>query len=124
MDAMEGQSALVAMRRRGCIPGVGVLIIVGRRPLGPRIDEEIDGSLHTMRVDPRWSVDSLDLRCLIGLKVLVTDDFGEPDERTVRAVCAACVEAGAKDVVGIAGGRDRLDLIPPSDYVFDYKRGA
>lgn len=119
---MEGQSTLVAVRRKGRVPSKGVLILVGSTPLGPwKHPVELAGELHTLRVDPNEAIDRLDLRCVVGMRVLVSDDFMGPQERTVRLLCAACVAAGARRVIGITRrNATPLDQLPESDWVFNH----
>jgi hypothetical protein len=120
---MDRAAELFDMRRRGIVPSECVLIEVSHDRLWPwpRNDQEADGSVHVMRVKPDENVDLLDLRCLLGLAVVVTDDRYNDHERTVRALCAACVAAGAREVDGISyrGGVEGSQV-----GVFEYRKGA
>jgi hypothetical protein len=119
---MDGQTALTNLRRDGRVPSVGVVIHVSPLRLwaGWTEPEQI-GAMHAMSVEPGENIDRLDLRCVVGLKVFVSDDPHASEERAVRAVCAACVAAGAKVVIG-ATHAGRSDLAEP--WLFDYTKGA
>ena len=117
---MDGAVHLVAIRRQHRVPSVGVVIHVSadRLWLGWTDVEQV-GAIHALRVDPAANPERLDLRCVVGLKVFVLDDPHASEERAVRAVCAACVDAGARVVVG-ATHRGKATAEEP--WVFDYTR--
>lgn len=110
---MRGQEHLIAMRRGHRVPAEGVGIeVTPDRGMWPRSQEEADGSRVRLTVDPGESVDRLDLRCVVGLEVVVFAYSCEPCERAVRALCAACVAAGAKVVIGLQF-RDSEEPVDP-----------
>lgn len=99
---MQGHQDLIAMRRTGKRPE-RVLLAVQDRPQW--LDANRCGQVHhEVTVRPGESIDRMDLRFVIGLDVVVTAELGEGHERTVRALCAACVSAGAERVAGVEEG--------------------
>ena len=108
---MIGLDVLTAIRKAGRIPSRGVLIEVGPVPpwqtgvvtqpwsLG---DGPIDAPDTVMlAMDPGESLDLIDLRALVGLKVVVFGDAAEAISRAVRALCMRCVGVGTTSVDGI-----------------------
>ncbi len=96
---MRGVSDLVAMRRRGFRPGLGVLIEL-HPTLPPPLDPDdmvAGGEVAHIEAAEDAVFDRTDLRCLLGLRVLVAGDC----ERPVRAAAMAAVSAGAVEVNGI-----------------------
>lgn len=103
---MHGIRNLEAIRMRGLVPGRGVVILLsqyGPSAYAPMTEEEASGSIVVLDARPDEAFERLDLRCLVGLKVLVMDDVCCRSERAVRALCMAAVTAGAKRVLGYAG---------------------
>lgn len=99
---MQGQDQLLALRRAGRIPADGVYIEVCRkRGVFPRSQQEADGERMRLTIAPEEPVDRLDLRCVIGLEVVVLAYPDAPAAGAVHAVCEACVAAGAKVVIGL-----------------------
>ena len=96
---MRGLSDLAAMRRRGLRPGLGVLLEV-HPSLLPALepnDVQAAGEVALLECAEGAAFDRLDLRPLLGLRVLVAGE----SERCVRAASVAAVRAGAAEVNGI-----------------------
>lgn len=91
---MRGHEALIAMRQRRLRPPV-VAVHVSLDPPIPN-PEALE-----LVVAPDEPIDQLDLRCLVGLDVIVTADADEGHQRALRAMCMAAVTAGAKRVIGV-----------------------
>jgi hypothetical protein len=113
---MLGHEPLIAMRRRGGVPSL--VCIETQACLDRRLAREwpvIDPSCARVLIDPSDAVTRLDLRCLVGMSVVVDGDRGE----RVKAVVDACIAAGAKRVVGhvcVADPtRETFDLIEVFD---------
>lgn len=94
---MKGHHALIAMRLRG------------RHPKAVFIepDEDIGGiskhwqehgtGIATLVLEPGENIGRLDLRCVMGLRV----HLHTTTEQRITALVAACLEAGAAQVIGI-----------------------
>lgn len=96
---MRGLNDLAAMRRRGFRPGLGVLLEV-HPALVPSLDPndmQAAGEVALLECSEGEAFDRLDLRPLLGLRVLVAGE----SERFVRAAAVAAVGAGAAEVNGI-----------------------
>jgi len=91
---MRGHEALVAMRRRGVRP-VMADISDGMDGLGCWRDWQDWTGTAQIEVQPGDSISRLDLRCLVGLFVIVSGT----DESRVKRLHDACVEAGASAVM-------------------------
>lgn len=105
---MIGIDTLTSLRMGRKRPSVGVLLAVEPKGLAwsgiPLMAECETGELAQIVADPAESFDRADLRCVVGLPVLVR---GITDHaRTVRAACMACVDAGASRVIGITHDLD------------------
>lgn len=99
---MRGHDDLIRMRTRGAKPAG--LVFVDDYAVQP-------GALNWLAegFEPRIcthgdSLNALDLRFLIGLKVAVTGDVQE----RVRVIAAACRKAGAELVIASCGERDAV----------------
>jgi hypothetical protein len=130
---MRGHEDLLALRQRRRIPARGVMVEVTTTPpwqVGllrePWVADDpdfVDADTVLLTVDPSESIDRLDLRCLVDLKVLVFAHHHEPNERAIRALCMACVNGGARRVMGfqlMAGVP--IDELPESHRLFDFTR--
>lgn len=103
---MTGHEDLIQARLAGRRPGQGVLVELTQRrsafvaelPVGESLQAQ---GVALLTVAPGEAFDRLDLRCLIGLPVVVVAYSDEPDERSVRALSAACLRAGASKVTGL-----------------------
>jgi hypothetical protein len=92
---MTGHEALIAMRKRGYVPRV-VFIDTDPDPLAmERNWPDVNRSHACINVGPTDSLASLDLRCVVGLAVVVS---GHSSERC-RRLGKLCEDAGAKRVV-------------------------
>lgn len=92
---MRGHQLLSDVRRAGFAPHqVNVDLDVPRLPLAHFADMARAGFAQ-LQVEPADAVHRLDLRCVVGLVVLVS---GRDAER-VANVAAACVAAGAERVI-------------------------
>lgn len=103
---MVGLDTLKSIRRSGFKPAAGVQIVVTeKRSLHDRRyvewlnDPESPGC--SMVVKPSAAFDRIDLRYVVGLRVLVRADADEQQQRAIRAMCLACVDAGATEVIGV-----------------------
>jgi hypothetical protein len=84
---MQGHHDLLAMRARGVRPTKGALVLVSDENLRPEYVGFDDAAL--LWIGPRDRIDSLDLRCLVGMKaVVVTDPYG--DMERAREVARRC----------------------------------
>lgn len=124
---MRGHTDLIAMRQHRRIPARGVLIEVSNTPawdvglMAEAVDLAPDTVLISVRPDENF--DRLDLRCVVGLKVLVFGYPGTAHERAIRAVCMACVTGGAARVKGVQAMREtRMDDLPESHVFFDHTK--
>jgi hypothetical protein len=99
---MRGHEPLIAMRRAGRRPALGALVRAGASdPNSDSLhwpDERPDAAL--LWVGERDDIDRLDLRCLLGLKVVV---FGDDDER-VRAIARRVKPLALRTVAMLADG--------------------
>jgi hypothetical protein len=101
---MRGHLELIALRRRGYRPPLGALVQVfddyGRERFE---DPVVDEHAARIEVDKRDDPARLDLRCFIGLRVLIV---GEPHHaKRCEAWGEAIRDAGASEV--LAGYHDR-----------------
>lgn len=97
---MNGVDELVMLRMSGRRPRDGVVVVIepkSRVSGEPMFAEEADGTVVKLEFAPGDSFG--DLRCVVGLPVLVSGS--NEHERSVRAACMACVDAGASNVIGI-----------------------
>ena len=92
---MQGQAELIAMRQRGRRPAAVNLHIAAQWPCKPGL---FDMPAHEVFVTPAERPERSDLRFLVGLDVFVTAPTGEGE--CVQPWCAACVAAGAAQVIG------------------------
>lgn len=104
---MRGHESLMQARIRGIKPALGVLVMVDQRdPCGASVYQpHSDDGAHLVWVKP---IDTHpDLRCVVGLKVVVWCPH-EGDVAAVQRVCRQCIEAGALRVLGLetSGGSD------------------
>lgn len=91
---MRGQEALIAMRRQGIRP-VAADISDGMDSLGCWRDwQHWTGTAH-IDVQPEDRINRLDLRCVIGLFVVIAGR----DSGRVQKLHDRCVEAGARGVM-------------------------
>lgn len=91
---MTGTETLIAMRQRRLRPAAVAVHVGFDRPAPhPEVLE--------LAVRPDEAMDRLDLRCLLGLDVIVTADAEEGHQRALRAMCMAAVTAGARRVIGV-----------------------
>lgn len=102
---MRGHDELIALRRTGRVPGL-VFLSLERDPWRTWSGWS-EWSRHAhIEVDPAESIATLDLRCMVGLTVLIDGE----DEFRVLALHEACKEAKAKRVISRAyrpiGGAD------------------
>ena len=91
---MRGVQQLIAVRQRGLKPAA---VAVHVSDVGPCEA----GEAMEIVVAPDEAIDRLDLRCLVGLDVIVAAEVDDGYGRTVRALCMAAVSAGAARVLGI-----------------------
>ena len=105
---MIGTDTLTALRMRRQRPRLGVLLAIEPKGIAwsgmPLMAECTTGELAQIVADPAESFDRADLRCVVGLPVLVRGVIDHA--RTVRAACMACVDAGASRVIGITHNHD------------------
>lgn len=95
---MVGAEELVNLRRRGFKPHQGAVVCLSSLPAGKRLEDGVaalGGASIDIGCDER--LDRLDLRCLVGLRVVV---FGD-DEPRVTEACELAKKAGAAAVVGL-----------------------
>lgn len=90
---MTGHETLIALRRRGWKPAVVAIHVDRAQPCQT-------GEVLEIVVRPEEPVEQLDLRCLLGLDVVVAAEQDDGHQRTVRALCMAAVNAGAARVLG------------------------
>lgn len=122
---MRGHEDLIALRKRHRVVSRGVLIeVTTNTATNTGLDNGImDGSAAFISIRPDEPIDSLDLRCLVGLKVLVFAYYWEPLGTAVRKVCMAAVDGGAKRVQGVQAMQSiPVDGLPPENILFDYTR--
>ncbi len=82
---MKGHETLIDMRRRGRIPAEGVHVDLSRfEPWFDTLAEQLPGHV-TVWISPDDRIDRLDLRCFVGLHVLVC----ATDETLDRAITVA-----------------------------------
>lgn len=94
---MKGHEALIAMRKAGKTPRV-VFVETERDWLEDWRDWQDHHPSHAaLHIGKTESLASLDLRCIVGLVVVVS---GETSQR-VRAVAAACEAADASRVISM-----------------------
>ena len=108
---IHGIQELIAIRKRGRIPARGVLFEVASLPAWQTglleqpwslSDEPIDTpDTICLSVAPTAAFDALDLRALHALPVLVFGLADDAGDRAIRALCMACVTAGAAKVAGL-----------------------
>lgn len=91
---VRGHQQLIAVRQRGLRPQAVALHVSDVGPCQA-------GEALEIVVAPDEAIDRLDLRCLVGLDVIVAAEREDGFGRTVRALCMAAVDAGAKRVLGI-----------------------
>jgi len=91
---MTGHETLIALRNRRLRPAA-VAIHVGHVPPCQA------GEAVEIVVAPDEPIERLDLRCLVGLNVIVAAEQEDAHQRVVRALCMAAVSAGADRVLGI-----------------------
>ena len=98
---MRGVDRLIALRRRGYKPALGVLVTLLPSPCSP-IDAWSFPVEDTAQIEVGSDerIDRLDLRPLVGLPVVV---HGYGAEESVSRFVSAAVEAGAYSVVGLHG---------------------
>lgn len=95
---MRGADELIAMRRAGYVPSGGVLVYAHAGPMPPWTNTGLDpAETAEIEISADERVDRLDLRCVIGLRVVVTGD----DEARVREIAKAVAAAAAQGVIGI-----------------------
>ena len=95
---MKGHDALLLLRRKGFVPAV-VWLHDTDAPDRLRWPEEPRHAV--LYVEPGDKPARLDLRCLVGLPVVVS--FEEPER--MRRTVMACEQAGAARVLGFAAGQ-------------------
>jgi hypothetical protein len=80
---MRGADSLIALRMRGYAPAMGVVLEVceGR----PTQHDDAPG-VALLQVETADSVERLDLRCLVGLKVVAYGAAGCPSDERINAV--------------------------------------
>lgn len=119
---MKGHDALIAMRRRGTTPAV---VFLDTEPCFVRA--WADWQQHTpaaasVWVEPGESMQRIDLRCVVGLPVVVT---GMNAER-VRAVADAAAKAKAKAVTGYVyrylTGRQECETVEMFQWEVEWQR--
>ena len=108
---MRGHEQLIALRRRGKKPAAAH-VWCGKDGTGWSLDWFDCGSVVAwIEVNDDESLAGLDLRCLVGLAVVVQGDI----ERRVRGVCRMALEAGARSVIGDFTGPDgasvRIEMV-------------
>lgn len=120
---MTGHEELIAMRLRGYVPRLGVYLTVNRDPWpgSPADDPQTAGHICCILVSPDEDVTRLDLRCLVGLKVLI--DGARGTDQAVGALIRAAVSAGACRIKALVRASDtlRMDDQPASAWVADVK---
>lgn len=95
---MRGHKALVAMRLKGRKPAmVWFDADYPKLPMADDWQEDRPDHAH-LQIDRHENVETLDLRCLVGLTVFVDGQ----DVRRVVAVRDACIKAGAERVIAYA----------------------
>lgn len=105
---MRGADMLVAMRRAGYAPSRGVSIVVHDGPMPAPFCSGVDPDRTAeIEIAADESIGRLDLRCLIGMRVVVAKapEFGEPTigsaDARIAAIVKAAIEAGAAAVIGL-----------------------
>lgn len=102
---MRGHLDLIAQRRRGYRPQLGALVQVFDDYGRERYDDPVvDRQAARVEVDRRDDPARLDLRCFLGLRVLIVGE--ERHAGRCAAWGAAIRDAGAAEV--LAGHHDRL----------------
>lgn len=94
---MRGADALIAARRSGYRPQNGVCVLIDG------LTKPNDGEELVLEVMADEPIDRLDLRCLVGLRVVAV---GSNDQR-VSAFVEAAKNAGAEGVVGLEFRHER-----------------
>jgi hypothetical protein len=112
---MQGQDGLIAMRIEGVRPPVVRIEVQNERQWS--LANNCGHDHYELTVSPMESIDRLDLRCVIGLDVVIASEDFNQAARTVRALGAACVLAGAERVVGIEYSRGSAETISESTKV-------
>lgn len=102
---MRGHEAIEAIRRRGVKPGL-VFVQIGSDRLRAWSDWPRYTSQAHVEVPDSDDIDLLDLRCIVGLFVLVAG----LDETRVERFFRACCKADAKRVIATAYRTVRDDL--------------
>lgn len=93
---MRGHEAILQLRRRGFAPRLVSVETEGPAIRFDRFFPAIDDGYAMLQIEPHEPVHRVDLRCLLGLVVVVSGCNAE----RVAAVCAACTAAGAERVIG------------------------
>jgi len=92
---VRGAEALVAMRRRGYAPRLAIVDLDEDRLQSWRDWEVLNPAIAKLAPGDGEHAARADLRCVVGLNVLVTGD----DAERVRSYRDACIAANAKRVV-------------------------
>jgi hypothetical protein len=100
---MIGHEGIVSMRRRGIVPGTVVVVF---DPGLMRMDwHEVDPRIAYVAWESKDNPSRVDLRCFVGLPIVVIGDVGDP----VKPAVAALVKAGAKSITAAVLERDGAD---------------
>lgn len=94
---MIGSDHLVAMRKRRMVPSRGVLLQL-RGPLPKRQWQQPFDDTACLYVQDGERFDKLDLRCVVGLKVLCWAAVGDATAGELESLAKCCTKAGAARV--------------------------
>ncbi|MBA3589698.1 hypothetical protein [Methylibium sp.] len=92
---MRGHEQLLAMRKNGYAPSVVFIETNDALWQADKDWPEMTPTMAKLRVEAKDSLASLDLRCVVGLKVMVDGH----EQARVDAVATACQTAKAKRVI-------------------------
>ena len=91
---MRGHDRIIEARMHGRAPSFGVYVeLTAEQPWFDWREAKCPG-FPVLWIEPGDEPSKLDLRCLIGMRVVI----GDEGERDWRPVADACVKAGAADV--------------------------
>ena len=104
---MRGHEPIIAMRRRGLKPRTVFLDAFEDLSKSWRLWPTVDPSAPQVEVLPTEPLSGLDLRFLVGLRVVITGHC----RRRVEALRALCVEAQAARVLAVVCEPGSVDAV-------------
>lgn len=110
---MRGHEPIIAMRKRGVKPATVFIDTFEDPAKSWRLWPTVDQSLPQVEVLDADMLSGLDFRFLVGLRVVVTGH----DARRVKAICSACMDAGAARVVTAAINDGRAAVFDSADHL-------